>query len=307
MADFKIKFRGVRGSYPVSKSDYLEYGGNTSCVELNVGGRLILLDAGTGVIGVGEELLRHYINSGTTISNRVPVKATLLLSHIHQDHIMGIPFFSPLHIASSSLNVFGNPTHSEHIEAELSQLLFNKTFPLDAGDIAADVTCYDINETNYIIIKKDNSVHLIDVCEYSKTKLSQDDVVISCYKSFAHPKNGVMVYRIEYAGKSLVYATDKESYIGGDIKFSKFAKNCDCLIHDTQYTTEDYQNLYSPKQGFGHSTFEMAIDAMKQTNAKRLVCYHFDPMYNDSKLNEISSSISTESILLAKEGLEISL
>ena len=201
---------------------------------------------------------------------------------------MGIPFFSPLHNASTRLNVFGNPSNGEHLEEELSQLLFNKTFPLDAGDIAADVVCYDVNETNYIIIKKDLTTILTNVCDIHNTKFSNDDIIISCYKSYAHPKNGVVIYKIEHQGKSLVYATDKESYIGGDVKFAKFARNCNCLIHDSQYTTEDYQSLYTPKQGFGHSTFEMAKDVKKQTNAKQLVFYHYDPTYNDSKLDIIA-------------------
>ena len=307
MSNFNIKFRGVRGSYPVSNNNFLKYGGNTSCVEVRIDNRLIILDAGTGIISLGEELMRDYINSGTTLSNRTPINATLLLSHIHQDHILGIPFFSPLHIASSRLNIFGNPSHGEQLEDELSQYLFNKTFPLDAGDIAADVVCYDINETSYIIIKKNSTTILTNVCDFQNTKTSDDDIIISCYKSFAHPQNGVIIYRIEYKGKSLVYASDKESYVGGDIKLAKFARNCDCLIHDSQYTTEDYQSLYTPKQGFGHSTFDMAMDMQAKTNAKTLVFYHFDPTYSDSKLDGIAEELQKDNILFGKEGLEISL
>ncbi len=305
MTEFKIKFRGVRGSHPVASQEFLKYGGNTSCVEVNIDGRLIILDAGTGLINLGDELMQNYINSGTTLSNRKPVRATLLLSHIHQDHIMGLPFWAPLHVASTQLHVFGSPVNGGNLEEELSETLFNKTFPLDAGDIAADVICYDINETNYIIIKKDLSTVLMNVCDYMNSKHSDDDIVISCYKSYAHPQNGVLIYRIEYKGKSLVYATDKESYIGGDVKLAKFARNCDCLIHDSQYTTEDYQSLYSPKQGFGHSTFEMAKEVMQQTNTKKLVCFHYDPKYSDEKLDLVSESFADENLIFAKEGLEI--
>ncbi len=305
MSDFKIKFRGVRGSYPVAREDFLGYGGNTSCVEVQIGNRLIILDAGTGLIPLGDELMQGYINSGTTITNRKPVVASILLSHIHQDHIMGIPFFSPLHVSSTRLNMFGNPSHGENLEEELSQVLFNKTFPVDASDIAADVVCYDVNETSYIIIKKDSSTVVTNVCDFYKTKYSDDDIIISCYKSFAHPQNGVMVYRIEYKGKSLVYASDKESYVGGDVKLAKFARNCDCLIHDSQYTTEDYQSLYSSKQGFGHSTFKMACDMKAQANAKKLVFYHYDPSYDDKKLAQIAEEFQNDSLIFAKEGLEI--
>jgi len=164
-----------------------------------------------------------------------------------------------------------------------------------------------INETNYIIIKKDLTPILMNVCDFHNTKFSRDDIIISCYKSYAHPQNGVIIYKIEYQGKSLVYATDKESYIGGDIKLAKFARNCNCLIHDSQYTTEDYQSLYTPKQGFGHSTFDMAREVKRQTNAGKLVFFHYDPKYNDDKLDQIAENINEENIIFAKEGLEISL
>ena len=88
MSEFNVKFRGVRGSYPVANKRFLKYGGNTSCVEVNVGGHLIILDAGTGLIELGNELMEKYIESGETITERKPVNATVLISHIHQDHIL---------------------------------------------------------------------------------------------------------------------------------------------------------------------------------------------------------------------------
>ena len=86
MGEFSVKFRGVRGSYPIADKDFLQYGGNTSCVEVNVGGHLIILDAGTGMIKLGDELMEKYISSGFTVEERTPVNAVVLLSHIHQDH-----------------------------------------------------------------------------------------------------------------------------------------------------------------------------------------------------------------------------
>lgn len=92
MSDFKVKFRGVRGSFPVANKNFLQYGGNTSCVEVNVGGHLIILDAGTGIVNVGDELLEKYIASGVTPDKREPMKAVVLVSHIHQDHLLGLTF-----------------------------------------------------------------------------------------------------------------------------------------------------------------------------------------------------------------------
>ncbi len=305
MSEFKVKFRGVRGSYPVANKNFLEYGGNTSCVEVNVGGHLIILDAGTGLIELGNELMTKYIESGSTITERTPVKATILLSHIHQDHITGIPFFKPMHLASTKLHLFGGVAQDEKLETELSKLLFTKTFPLDLGDIAAELKIKDLNETNYIILRHGEDPIVTRVYDFYSSECREDDVVISSYKSFAHPQNGVYVYKITYKGKSVVYASDKESYSGGDKKLIKFARNCNLLIHDSQYTTEDYLSLYTPKQGFGHSTYEMALDAKKQINAEKLVFFHFDPSYNDEKLNELNHSFGKEDAIMAKEGLEI--
>ena len=305
MSDFKIKFRGVRGSYPVPNKDFLKYGGNTSCVEVQVGGHLIILDAGTGLIELGNELMTKYIESGTTITDRTPVNGVILLSHIHQDHILGIPFFKPMHLASTKLHIFGGVTQDEKLESELAKLLFTKTFPLDLGDIAADVRITDLNETNYIILRQNEEPFVTRVYDFYSSDTKEDDVVISCYKSFAHPQNGVYIYKITYKGKSIVYATDKESYEGGDKKLIKFSRNCNLIIHDAQYTKEDYLSLYSPKQGFGHSTFDMALEAKNQINAEKLVFFHFDPSYDDNKLDELAKMYEKEDVIMAREGLEI--
>ena len=309
MADeFKIKFRGVRGSYPVADRNFLKYGGNTSCVELRVGGHLIMLDAGTGLISLGNELMQQYIESGTTITDREPVKCSILLSHIHLDHIQGFPFFRPSHLASTKINLLGGVGYNETLEDELSKLLFRKSFPLDLGDVAADLKIMDLNETNYIIFKKDEDVpRIIRVNDLRDDDYNDEDVVVTCYKSYAHPQNGVFIYKISYKGKSLVYATDKESYTGGDKKLVKFAKGCDLIIHDAQYSTEDYLSIYVPKQGFGHSTFEMALDCKNQIEAKKIIYFHYDPGYNDEKLDMLAEEYADENAIMAKEGLEISL
>jgi phosphoribosyl 1,2-cyclic phosphodiesterase len=310
MSEFKIKFRGVRGSYPVADKNFLEYGGNTSCVEIHVGGHLIILDAGTGLINVGDDLMKEYIMSGVNPDERTPVNALVLLSHIHHDHIQGFTFFRPLHIRSTVVDVYGNVNYNENLSDELATLLFGKSFPLDLGDIAGNLNIHDFNETDAIILEKNSNVPIVKRIENEKDlKCKKDDVVITCYRSYAHPQEGVLIFKITYKGKSLVYATDKESYTGGDRKLANFAKDCDLIIHDSQYTTEDYMDSYVPKQGYGHSTFDMAIECRKQINAKRLVFFHYDPSYDDDKLNRIQEQykqIDQQSIL-AYEGLEINL
>ena len=309
MSDFKIKFRGVRGSYPISNGNYLQYGGNTSCVEVNVNNHLIILDAGTGLIELGNELTEKYISSGTSSQERIPVKATVLISHIHQDHIMGFTFFKPLHIPTSQINVYGNVSYDKTLSDELAQLLFGKSFPLDLGNVAGDLNIHDITDTDGIILRTGCDQPIIKRIEKEEDKIPQgDDILITSYRSYAHPQEGVIIYKISYKNKVLVYATDKESYFGGDKKLVNFARGCNILIHDAQYTTEDYLNPYIPKQGYGHSTYDMAIDCQKQAGAKKLIFFHFDPAYDDNKLNIIKEHYKDlENAELAYEGLEVEL
>lgn len=304
MNEFKIKFRGVRGSFPVANKNYLEFGGNTSCVEVNVGGHLIILDAGSGIVNIGDELMEKHILSSINPEKRTPINATILLSHIHQDHLLGLTFFKPMHLKSTTLNIFGDGSKNDYLSENLSNLVFGKTFPLALEDIACDLNIQNITQ-DYVILLKPNQKPILVKKEFAAA--DKEDVLISFYKSYVHPQNGVMIYKISYNGKSLVYATDKECHFGGDKTFAKFAADCDVLIHDTQYTLEDYLNSYSPKQGYGHSTFDMAIEAMKQTHAKKLVCFHYDPGYNDGKLNQIKEHYSSnfENLIMSYENLEM--
>ena len=263
MSEFKVKFRGVRGSFPVANKNFMQYGGNTSCVEVNVGGHLIILDAGTGIVGVGDDLMEQYISSAVNPQDRKPIAATILISHIHQDHLLGLTFFKPMHIPSTDIRIFGSSSPSVDLSQNLSELIFGKTFPLDLGDIACHLDIKNITEEQRIILKSGEAPILVA----DNYVPEENDVVISFYKSYVHPQDGVMIYKIEYKNKTLVYATDKECYMGGDKKFTKFARNCDLLIHDAQYTTEDYLNPSSPKQGYGHSTYDMAIESMKQSKS----------------------------------------
>lgn len=306
---FFVKFRGVRGSFPTPTKNTLEYGGNTACVEINVNNHLIILDAGTGIISLGEDLVLEHISSSENSFDRTPINATLLLSHIHQDHIQGFPFFKPAHIPSTNLNVFGYSDFDEGLDEILSDLLFSKSFPLDLGDIAAGLSITNISGNDEVIIlSPDYSQPIIKKVSTKEDFTPKDEeVIISCYKSYAHPQNGVMAYKISYKDKSVVYSTDREGYIGGDKKLARFARNCNLLIHDAQYTEEDYSSTISPKQGFGHSTFDMALDIQKQAHAKLLAFFHLEPSYTDEKMMAIENEYKSKepNCFVAKEGLEI--
>lgn len=305
MSDFKVKFRGVRGSFPTANREFMNYGGNTACVEINVGGLLIIFDAGTGIVSLGDDLLEKYIISSVDKADRPPICANIFLSHIHFDHLLGLTFFNPIHIDKSKINIFGSGNGKNTFKNDLSTLVFGKSFPLDLEDLACNLRIEDLYGSCAVLINKDGSYNLVNSDE--NIILDQDSVLISFYKSFVHPQDGVMIYKISYQGKSVVYATDKECYFGGDKRFVKFAKHCNLLIHDSQYTTEDYLNPNSPKQGFGHSTFDMAVETFKQTEAKKIVFFHYDPKYKDSKLDNIKELYTSvnNNIIMSYEGLEL--
>ncbi|MFA6990260.1 MAG: MBL fold metallo-hydrolase [Candidatus Gastranaerophilaceae bacterium] len=307
---FKVKFRGVRGSYPTPDSNKLKYGGNTACVEVQVGNHLIILDAGTGIINLGEELLREHILTGSDIASREPISLTILVSHSHLDHLMGLPYFKPIFISSSKINIFGMSAYSKCFKDIIAESIFAPFFPLDFEELSASVNLNDILENKIIILKQDNPEPIVMRSNsFDDAEITSDDVVIHCFKSYAHPKDGVLVYKICYKNRSMVYSTDKESYAGGDIRLINFARNADLLIHDAQYTTDDYTSPVMPRQGFGHSTPKMAVDSAQKANVKRLILFHIDPTYDDEKVEKIETEVQSlfENAHVAYENMEISL
>jgi ribonuclease BN (tRNA processing enzyme) len=307
---FKIKFRGVRGSYPTPDANKLKYGGNTACIEVQVGNHLVILDAGTGIINLGEELLREHILTGSDTASRNPIFATILISHTHLDHLMGLPYFKPMFISSSRINIFGMSAYSKYFKDIIAESIFAPFFPLDFEELSAKVKLNDILENKIIILKKDLPEPVIIGSNFfDESELTPEDVVIHCFKSYAHPKDGVLVYKICYKNRTMVYSTDKESYSGGDIRLINFARNADLLVHDAQYTTEDYTSPVMPRQGFGHSTPKMAVDSAQKANVKKLVLFHLDPTYDDEKVEKIETEVQSlfNDAHVAYENMEINL
>lgn len=298
---FSIKFRGTRGSYPTAKKNFLNYGGNTSSIEVRCGKQLIILDAGTGIIDIGQDEVKNSIIN----QDKSPQNATIFLSHIHQDHIQGLQFYKPLFNPTSKINLFGLSAQGENLKDSLKSILFDKVFPLSLEEIRSNFIINNFSENQFVVISQNGEVKLYDTNE--STVINDDDTVISAYKTTAHPKYGCLCIKVQYKSKTLVYATDKESYIGADKRFIQFAYNCDVLIHDAQYTYHDYINPISPKQGFGHSTFEMAIETALLSKAKKLFFFHYDPDYDDTKLKMLEDQFANDKILFAKENLELEL
>ena len=307
--EFKVKFYGVRGSHPNPSKNNYKYGGNTSCVEVKVNGHRIIIDAGTGIINLGNEIMKEYISSGNNNNDRKPISLTMLFSHTHQDHIQGFPFFKPAFIGTSRLYMFGAKSLNVDFEETLSHSMFTPFFPVDLGEMAAQMYIKNFKETEMILLHPNKPEPEERNIYKSDNNISKDVVKITCIKSYAHPKDGVLIFRVDWDGKSVVYASDKESYIGGDARLAKFAKDADVLIHDTQYIDEDYNSSVSPKQGYGHSTPAMAIDTAKEANIKKLVMFHYDPSYSDELIEEteFNTRKTYKDIIASYEDLEIDL
>ena len=292
--ELKVKFWGVRGSYPTPGAGTIKYGGNTPSVEVRAGERTVILDAGTGIIPLGRELAR---------SKRTG-EILLLFSHLHHDHTQGFPFFVPAYMPNAHWHIFGPGGTPETLSAVLERNQSTEMFPLGLREMASTKNIQSVRESQ-VIVWDETGIRLAE----SASGLSDEAVVIRIHKSYAHP-GGVYVYRISWRGKSVVYATDTEGYVGTDRKLVQFAKNADVLIHDAQYLEEHYRGQlvgFPSTQGFGHSTVTMACEVAAASEAGRLVLFHHDPAYTDEMvagMETTAKSLFAKSVA-AYEGLEI--
>jgi len=294
--ELKVKFWGVRGSYPTPGAGTIKFGGNTSSVEVRAGEHTIILDAGTGIIPLGRELAR---------SKRAG-ELLLLFSHLHHDHTQGFPFFVPAYMPNARLHIFGPGGTPETLSAVLERNQSTETFPLGLREMASTKNIQSVRESQ-VIVWDEAGIRLAE----SASGSSDEAVVIRIHKSYAHP-GGVYIYRITWRCKSVVYATDTEGYVGTDRKLVQFAKNADVLIHDAQYLEEHYRGQlvgFSSTQGFGHSTVTMACEVAAASEAGRLVLFHHDPAYTDEMvagMEATAKGLFADSVA-AYEGLEIDL
>jgi ribonuclease BN (tRNA processing enzyme) len=183
--------------------------------------------------------------------------------------------------------------------------------PVEIEEFPALRTFHHINDSEIIFFAKNPNVssqpRIMNKFRDSSSSLNIG-VKIKNIKSYAHPKTGVFIYKIETIdNKSLVYATDTEGYIGNDVRIIEFAKNADVLIHDAQYTDNEYLDPSLPKQGWGHSTFRMATDVAKAANVGSLYLFHHDPSHNDDKMDEIEKEARKlfKNTYVAREGMSV--
>jgi phosphoribosyl 1,2-cyclic phosphodiesterase len=255
----RITFWGVRGSIPTPGPDTVQIGGNTSCVEVRAGKALLIFDGGTGLRLLGKKLIKE-----------MPIVAHIFFSHVHWDHIQGFPFFDPAFVAGNTIHLYGGNNVSRTLEETLAGQMDHPSFPVHLTEMGAKMTFNDLAEGQAL---------QIDAGDGSMAKVTTG--------RGNHP-NGVWAYRVDHAGKSVVYATDTEHYAVVDPKLARLAQGVDVLIYDAQYTPEEYagEGTGVPKVGWGHSTFEAAARLASAARVKELVLFHHDPMQSDAAVRE---------------------
>jgi phosphoribosyl 1,2-cyclic phosphodiesterase len=258
-----VRFWGTRGSIPAPGPSTARYGGNTSCVELQIGdGSVIILDCGTGVRELGLKLLK----SQSTFE-----RIYLLIGHTHWDHIQGFPFFIPAYEPQTTIHVYGSPGQGRPLEKVLSGQMDSDYFPVSLGDTEATLHFHEFKGRPFEIGAA---------------------TVNAMYMN--HP-GMTLGYRVSFGGKSFVYATDNEPYrhtlehLGErgeegrdfgrrlDSEFVRFIAGADLYIGEAQYTDAEY-----PKRiGWGHSSISATVNVALEAQVRALAFFHHDPLHDD--------------------------
>jgi phosphoribosyl 1,2-cyclic phosphodiesterase len=302
----KIRPWGVRGSIPCPGPDTVRYGGNTSCFELRFGEeeRLVIIDAGSGLRLLGDYLMKHDFKQG-------PIKTQLFLTHTHWDHIMGFPFFTPIFIPGTEIDVYGPVTYEdEGLDRIIGDQLRYRYFPVQHSELSAKIRYHPLREGD---IDLGDGIHV-------RTKYLNHPILC-------------LGYRFEYRGKVFCTAYDTEPFRnvfptdpndpsydpeaakeGAEAakeeneKVLRFFRGADLLIHDSQYTQKEY---VTSRLGWGHSSFEHAINSAHKAGVKKLLLFHHDPHRTDDELESLVNgykrrigSKSSTTIDIAREGSE---
>jgi len=294
-----VRFWGVRGSIPCPGPDTVIFGGNTSCLEIRAGEKLVIVDLGTGLRPLGDWLREN------DLKKHGKIDADIFLSHTHWDHIMGFPMFSPIYHPGTSLRITAPLSYEDD---SLKQIIENQLsyryWPVRADELAARIEYNQINETTL--------------------DLGSGLTVVSKYLN--HPIS-CMGYRFNYEGKSIAAVFDHEPFrnlfvVGreedvydeqaskeGEIaaaeeneKIRAFLKGADIIIHDAQYSQDEYTRHI----GWGHASCTHAVEAAQAAGAGTLVFFHHDPAHTDSQLEQIEKKYANNEsarIIMAREGL----
>ncbi len=264
--DLTVRFLGVRGSIATPGADK-SAGGNTACLEVCAGDTRIILDAGTGLRTLGDERMK----SG-------PRHSTILLSHLHWDHVAGLPFFTPIYVPGHRVEIATGPNGVMSAEESIRSLFKAPFFPVDYATISDQVSVRELRAND---------------------KFTIGDITITMAK-LNHP-DPVYGFRLEHGGQSIVYATDTEHFACVDPALKKLAAGADILIYDSQYTPEEYPS----KVGWGHSTWLAGAELARAAGVPQLVLFHHDPNRTDAQLEILEREARTNlpGTVAAREGM----
>jgi phosphoribosyl 1,2-cyclic phosphodiesterase len=255
-----VTFWGTRGTIPTPGAGTARYGGNTACVAVRSGEHLVVLDAGTGIRSLGKQLLAGGAASG--------VRADIILSHAHWDHIQGLPYFAPLFMKGNHIKVWGPKQGEVEMETILRQLMQPVTFPVPLDALAATLEVEHVNAQ----------------------PVSTPGFTVRSMR-VRHPAV-TMGYRLERpGGPAIVYVTDNELGPAGEYdvgpdwrkRFVEFIGGADLLIHDAMYTPEEYPT----HAGWGHSTWVEAVNLAQEAGARRLALFHHEPEHGDEMMDGV--------------------
>lgn len=269
---FEVEFWGVRGSIACPSPSHVQFGGNTSCIEVRAGDTEIILDAGTGIRPLGASFLQRGLKS-----------ATILLTHVHWDHINGFPFFTPAYKPNHTFSIkAAHLSHLGGIREVLSGQMAKPTFPIPLDTMRSTLVFEDFNAGDTFLIGSELQVRTAPL---------------------NHP-NGATGYRLEYRGKSICYITDTEHIIDEpDQNILGIIEGADVVIYDGMYTDEEFED----RIGWGHSTWQEAVRLCKQANVKQLVIFHHEPSHDDTLMSQIEQKAKQafHQVVVAREGMRL--
>lgn len=273
--EFAVRFWGVRGSIATPGPATARYGGNTSSLEVRCGGRLLLLDAGTGLRALGGALL-----------DEGPLDADLYLTHTHFDHVCGLPFFKPFFQPQNRFRLWAGHLGGDlTLRRVLREFMMAPLFPVPPEVFRAQVDYRDFKA--------------------GETLASAPDITLRT-AALNHP-DGATGYRVEFRGRALAYVTDTEHVPGTlDRNVLGLIEGADVLVYDCMYTDEEYERSYV---GWGHSTWQEAVRLCKAARVQRLVVFHHDPDHDDERMDAIGREVAAAlpGAIVAREGLELKL
>ncbi|MEZ4363346.1 MAG: MBL fold metallo-hydrolase [Kofleriaceae bacterium] len=262
-----IRFFGVRGSVATPGAAFAGVGGNTACVEVSAGETRIALDAGTGLRALGDERMRAGLR-----------EHTILLSHLHWDHLQGLPFFTPVYVPGHRVNILSGPTGAKPLTEALPSLFSAPFFPVEFGVVAEQITLRELRSSERFTVGE---------LSVTMARLNHPDPVYG--------------FRLEAGGRSVVYATDTEHYACVDPTLARLAADADVLIYDCQYAPEEYPT----RVGWGHSTWQAGVELARAARVSQLVLFHHDPMRTDEQVAELErhARAAFPGAIAAREGL----